>query len=183
MSIYTRRGDTGQTSLYGSRERYAKTDTRFVALGTIDELNAHLGLVSSGCTDRRVKRELTAIQQTIFEIGAEIAASNAASATFKLKKSATTRLEKWIDFYWNKLPPLANFILPGGSEAAAQTHIARTVCRRAERAIVRLNDKESVNPNILTHINRLSDYLLALARWVNYLEGVGEIIWQGAKKK
>ena len=196
MPIYTRRGDTGTTRIYGSRDSFRKTDSRIVALGAVDELNAQLGMLLVHCTprggnasgraDRAYKitqKQLLILQQELFEIGAEIATAQTAKPPFEMGKNKTRRLERWIDFYWKKLPPLSNFIFPGGSLAGAQLHIVRTVCRRAERVVVELAAAEKVNPNILSYLNRLSDFLLALARWVNKLEGIGDFRWVGASKK
>lgn len=182
MSIYTRRGDNGTTRIYGTRESKRKDEPRIASLGGLDELNAQLGVVLVLCRDGRAKRELARIQRILFEIGAELGTSTRQTGSnmpppFRLRKSAAARLERWIDFYWKNLPPLANFIFPGGSETGAQVHVARTVARRAEREIVKLSQTERVNPNILSYINRLSDYLLAAARWVNHQEGVGDVIW------
>lgn len=182
MPIYTRRGDRGTTRLYGTRDAVSKTSRRVNALGGLDELSAQLGVVLVQCPDGRARRQLQRIQHDLFEIGAEIA-SPGSSSPFKLRKNATKRLESWIDYYWKNLPPLANFIFPGGSAGGAQAHVARTVCRRAERALVELSGVESLNPNILSYINRLSDFLLALARWINHKEGVGEEIWVSKKQK
>lgn len=182
MPIYTRRGDRGTTRIYGGKN-IRKTDSRIRALGSLDELNSHFGLILAQLTDRKWRGErakLSRLQQDLFEIGSEIAASNAADAPFKLRKSSITRLERWIDEYWKKLPPLANFIFPGGSRGGAQAHVCRTVARRAELAVVALSEEEQINPNILSYLNRLSDFLLALARWVNKLEGVEDVIWSSA---
>lgn len=196
MAIYTRRGDTGTTRIYGSRDSFRKTDSRIVALGAVDELNAQLGMLLVHCTprggnasgraDRAYKitqKQLLILQQELFEIGAEIATAPGAKFPFKLGKGKVGRLERWIDFYWGRLPTLSNFIFPGGSLAGAQAHVTRTVCRRAERALVELAAVEKVNPNVLSYLNRLSDFLLALARWVNKLEGVDDVRWSGTSKK
>lgn len=184
MSIYTRAGDRGSTRVYGTRERISKTDRRIASLGGIDELNAQLGVVLVKCGRGRARRELLRVQRDLFEIGAEIATAPPETPPFKLGKSAIARLERSIDFYWKALPPLSNFIFPGGSQTSALLHVARTVARRAERELVNFSQSEfSVNPNILSYINRLSDYLLALARWMNKEEGVGDVIWSSSKKR
>lgn len=182
MPIYTRRGDKGTTRLYGKQESISKTDPRINTLGAIDELNAQLGLALVQCTDRGVQDRIHRLQQDLFEIGAEIAAWEGVSP-FKLRKSAITRLERWIDFYWEKLPPLSNFVFPGGTQTSAQLQVARTVARRAEREIVGLSQDQKLNPHIIAYLNRLSDFLLTLSRWANKLGGVGDVIWISTKKK
>lgn len=183
MSIYTRRGDKGETRIYGTRTSISKTDRRVVALGAIDELNAQLGLASSFLAPRdRLKHRVSRVQEILFRINSELAMASG----FKLRKSSTARLEKWVDFYWNKMPPLANFIFPGGTPAGAQFQVARTVCRRAERAVLRLDQelkslpraKRGVNSNILSYLNRLSDVLHTLSRWVNHQAGIKDDIWR-----
>lgn len=183
MPIYTRRGDLGTTQIYGSKDRRSKSDPRINALGTIDELNAQLGLALVYCRDRRLRRELTHTQQDLFEIGTQLATPSGETSLFTTQKSDTARLERWIDYYWSKLPPLANFIFPGGSAVGAQLHVARTVCRRAERVVVKLTQEEDVNPTLLGYLNRLSDFLLTAARWANKIEGVEEAVWSSAGKK
>lgn len=183
MPIYTRGGDRGLTRIYGTRDRLSKTDSRFGALGTIDELNSQLGLVSGVCSDRGTKSRIARIQQDLFEISSEIATAAGTKPPFKFGKAPINRLERWIDEYWKLLPPLANFIFPGGSIPASHTHIARTVARRSERLVVEFSQDQDVNPNILTYINRLSDFLLALARYLNKMENVSDIVWSSASKK
>lgn len=183
MSIYTRRGDRGTTRIYGNRSFISKADFRIKCLGAIDELNAQLGLAHVHCQNRELGRKINLVQQDLFQIGAELASVDS-SAQFKLNKSVTTRLERWIDEYWKNLPPLANFIFPGGTIASAQLQVARTVCRRAERELVELAQTKAdlpasrwINPNILAYINRLSDFLLAASRWANKIEEVGDVVW------
>lgn len=186
MAIYTRRGDRGTTRIYGNRSFISKADSRIKCLGAIDELNAQLGLAHVHCPNRGLGRKINLVQQDLFQIGAELASVDG-SAQFKLNKSVVIRLERWIDEYWKNLPPLANFIFPSGTIASAQLQVARTVCRRAERELVELAEKESasqwINPNILVYINRLSDFLLAAARWANHLEKVPDQVWISTSKK
>lgn len=193
MSIYTRRGDQGTTRIYGNRSFISKADFRIKCLGAIDELNAQLGLAHVHCQNRELGKKINLVQQDFFQIGAELASVDG-SAQFKLNKSVIVRLERWIDEYWKNLPPLANFIFPGGTIASAQLQVARTVCRRAERELVELAEKESarfaarrasrrINPNILAYINRLSDFLLAASRWANHLGKVPDQVWVSTAKK
>ena len=184
MSIYTRRGDRGATRIYGSKNGIAKTDRRIIALGAIDELNAQLGVASSFLSYRAggthgpeandLKKKVRAIQADLFAINSEIATAQG----FRFRKNSTTRLEKLIDFYWKKMPPLANFIFPGGTPAGAQFQVARTVCRRAERAVLRFNEQEKINPNILSYVNRLSDAIHTFSRWANHQAGIPDDIWR-----
>ncbi|MBI3290473.1 cob(I)yrinic acid a,c-diamide adenosyltransferase [Candidatus Microgenomates bacterium] len=175
MSIYTRRGDRGATRIYGSKSRISKTDRRVVALGAIDELNAQLGVASSFlATGNELKERIKGIQRDLFAINSELATA----VGFKFRKNSTTRLEKVIDFYWKKMPPLANFIFPGGTPAGAQFQVCRTVCRRAERAVLRFTEAEKTNPNILSYVNRLSDVMHTFSRWANFEAGIPDDIWR-----
>lgn len=187
MAIYTKRGDQGKTSLYSpspGEKRKWKDDRRVVSIGTVDELNSQLGMVSSLLSGRtkEVKGIIGRIQQDLFEIGAELAAPHGNppvgghhfSVTFKKVR----KIEGIIDGLEGKLPALGNFIFPGGSPPGAALHIARSVSRRAEREAVRLSRKEKVNPNVLVYLNRLSDLLFMLARKVNSLCKTPEVQWK-----
>jgi cob(I)alamin adenosyltransferase len=182
-NLYTGTGDKGQTGLFGGR-RVSKDDPRVAAYGTIDELNAALGLAASHLHQRALVRTIEAIQNELFNIGAELASDQPVrrakreSAVFHLDASRTAWLESLIDEYDAKAPPLRTFILPGGTTAAAQLHVARTVCRRAERELVTLARKERVNPEILTYVNRLCDLLFALARYANRAARKQETAWR-----
>lgn len=180
MAIYTRRGDKGKTTLYGGITEISKSDPRIKSCGTIDELSSQLGLVSSLLTDRKLKRVIHSLQQDLFEIGSEIATPEGLVSPFKLAKRKITKLERIIDGYWGKLPTLSQFVFPGGTPAAASLHVARSVARRAEREVVAA---DVINPNIIPYLNRLSDLLFTLARWVNFQAGVSEKTWPGIKKK
>lgn len=183
MAIYTRRGDQGKTSLYSPSlggNRKWKDDQRIVSIGTVDELNSQLGMVSSLLSGRvkEVKGIIIRIQQDLFEIGAELAAPHDKSH-FSATLKKVREIEGIIDDLEGKLPVLGNFIFPGGTPPGAALHIARSVSRRAEREAVRLSRKEKVNPNILVYLNRLSDLLFMLARKVNQLEKTPEGEWKG----
>lgn len=183
MAVYTKKGDTGTTSLFGGVSRRKKYDIRINAYGTVDELNSCLGLVSSFLTNRsrKVKPVLEQIQKDLFEIASELATEPASKKPFNLEVSRIKGLEKVIDALEGSLPPLQNFIFSGGSKPGALLHLARTICRRAEREIVYLADKEEVNSNIVVYINRLSDTLFMLAREVNRLEKSPEQVWKQGK--
>ncbi len=168
MKIYTRGGDRGETSLFGGT-RVAKNDPRIEAYGTVDELSSFLGAVSDVA-------EIPAIQSDLFEIGAHLA-SPGTSRFPGVDASRIEDLERAIDTMESALTPLTTFILPGGSAAAAQLHIARTVCRRAERRVVALEDGSPATQSTITYLNRLSDYLFVAARFANHKAGVADVPW------
>ncbi len=179
MRLYTRTGDTGETGLLG-QARVSKDDPRIEAVGTLDELNASLGLAATAAGDAWVRGTLEAVQRDIFAIGARLADVRPESGdrtqgrVAGLAEDAVQALEQLIDRAQSELPPLTRFILPGGTEAAVRLHLARSVCRRAERRVVAL---AAAPPAILAYLNRLSDLLFALARLVNHRAGVGEQVW------
>jgi cob(I)alamin adenosyltransferase len=181
--LYTGTGDRGQTGLFGGR-RVPKDHPRVRAYGTIDELNAALGVACSSIRNRALVAALQSIQNELFNIGAELASDQPvrrrakSSAAFELGDKQIAKLERLIDDYDARVPPLRTFILPGGSQAASFLHFARTVCRRAEREVVTLGRTESVNPAVLIYLNRLCDLLFALARYANKAERQREITWQ-----
>ena len=178
--IYTRTGDKGTTSLVGGK-RVSKTDPRLDAYGTIDELNSFIGLMLSVMDDKAEKPEnIRWIQQKLFNIGGCLATD---TSSFQLPDSCkilaadVERMEQMIDAAQDGLPEQRSFILPGGTEAASYAHVARTVCRRAERLIIGLPNDAKAPSELLQFINRLSDYLFVLARRINYFAGVNENIW------
>jgi cob(I)alamin adenosyltransferase len=178
VKIYTRTGDTGDTSLFdGTRAR--KDDPRVEAYGDVDELNAWLGLVRASPIDPVVGAELVQVQRDLFALGAQLAdpADKLAPRVAKavIADAHVTRLEQLIDRFEETLPPLRRFILAGGTPAGAALHVARTVCRRAERRIVSLNPP--VDPVLVRYVNRLSDLLFVLARAVNHHGGTSETEW------
>ncbi len=168
MKIYTRTGDKGQTGLFGG-QRVDKSSLRLHAYGTIDELNACLGIVLAStriATDLRP--QLIKIQSDLFTTGADLATPlDSKAKTGRMQQRHIDELEQWIDAMDASLPPLTQFILPGGSSEAAQLHLARTVCRRAERWIVELQESEPIGDFVLPYVNRLSDYLFVAARYIN----------------
>ena len=178
MKIYTKTGDSGETSLFDNT-RVSKGDARVDAYGEVDELNATLGAARAAGLDRDLNGALEEIQKELFAIGARLAdPSNRISARITkadLVDTQTTRFETTIDRLEEELPPLRRFILPGGSPAGALLHLARTVCRRAERRVVAL--AEPVDPAIVVYLNRLSDLLFVMARAANHRSGVTEIEW------
>ncbi len=178
MKIYTRTGDEGETSLF-SGGRVRKDHLRVEAYGTTDELNSVLGLARSETMPDEAQQWLERIQNELFVIGADLATPMDSSPGWLQRLSTGTiePLENEIDRMTLELPPLKNFILPGGTRAAATIHLARTVCRRAERLAVSLAADEPVNPAIIIYLNRLSDWLFTLARWVNLRAGEAETRW------
>lgn len=180
MKIYTKKGDAGQTDLIG--ERVDKDNLRISTIGTLDELNSLLGMARTKCSLQNVCEATKYLQGAIFTISAIIATpKQSPKKAKKLQAPSAKNLEEVIDEIEKILPPLNNFILPGGHETAATLHHARSVCRRAERLIVALNKKDTVDADILKFINRTSDFLFIMARYVNHHYMLHETIWEGAK--
>lgn len=179
VKIYTRTGDGGETSLFNGT-RVSKSDPRVDAYGDVDELSAFIGLARSSLVDADVAERLGAIQRDLFALGARLAdpSSRIAGRVTKVSLGAEdqSRLEGWIDEFERELPPLRRFVLPGGSPAASMLHIARTVCRRAERRLVALGPG-AVEPPLVVYLNRLSDLLFVLARLVNHRAGQADVEW------
>ena len=176
--IYTKTGDKGDTSLFGG-QRVPKDALRIEAYGTVDELNSMVGLVVSGCADAEMNEVLVMLQKKLFEVGADLATPQNLEKK-QIRRIGTRdaqQLERVIDAIEKKLKPLTAFILPGGSPTAARLHFARTVCRRAERAVVRLSRHEDIGDDVIIFLNRLSDLLFVLARYANFLANVAEIKW------
>ena len=179
MKIYTKTGDQGDTSLFGG-QRVPKDALRIEAYGTVDELNSVIGIVLADGPDRDIARILTQVQNQLFALGADLATPR--SVTKKNVKRLEPRdslpLEKHIDAIQLRLKSLKSFILPGGSPAAARLHFARTVCRRAERIVVRLSRNEDIGEGMTMYLNRLSDLLFVLARYANSTGGIPEVKWK-----
>jgi cob(I)alamin adenosyltransferase len=180
MKIYTKTGDDGTTSLF-SGGRVSKTHLRVEAYGTVDELNSILGVARAHQPNSQTDAWLAQIQRQLFNLGADLATPLDAKSDWVVRMDAETVLwlENGIDEMTAELPELKHFILPGGSAAAAQLHVARTVCRRAERLIVGLQTQEPIGDHVLNYLNRLSDFLFTLARWENMQAGIPEDKWLG----
>jgi cob(I)alamin adenosyltransferase len=176
--IYTRTGDDGTTGL-GDGSRVAKDSARVEAYGTVDEANSSLGLLLAADLPEDVRDLLTAVQHQLFDLGGELCIPGHAA----IDDADIDRLEALLDRYNEPLPPLKDFILPGGGEAAARCHVARTVVRRAERATVTLSRHEAVRPQAIRYLNRLSDLLFVLARVLARASGHGEVLWQHARRR
>ena len=177
MKIYTRTGDDGSTALFGG-DRVAKTDLRVVAYGDVDELNSVLGWVLAEDVAEATASRLNREQQRLFELGAQLADPKA-SISGSLFAGGVAVLEGEMDQLEAELEPLKNFILPAGSEPVARLHLARTVCRRAERAAVALASAIDIDPSVVTYLNRLSDYLFVAARFEAKERGEQEVEWKG----
>ncbi|MCR4582359.1 MAG: cob(I)yrinic acid a,c-diamide adenosyltransferase [Prevotella sp.] len=178
--VYTRTGDKGQTSLVGGI-RVNKSDLRLEAYGTIDELSSHLGLLGSLLPDGDEKTMIIRVQNNLFNIGTYLATDQEKTPLYpsaRLADGEAALLEHEIDRLMGLLPEVQGFILPGGTQGAAQAHVCRTVCRRAERRIVSLSEKVEISADMLQYVNRLSDYLFVLAKIINFNEKRDEIVWQ-----
>ena len=176
MKIYTRTGDAGETSLFGGA-RVPKSHPRIEAYGTIDELNAHLGVARAQWKSARLDAQLDHIQCDLFDAGAFLA-SPGESRFPGVDTARIAELESAIDSMESELTPLRNFILPGGSVASAELQVARTVCRRAERLVVALGDESDGMQSTIRYLNRLSDFLFVASRFANHEAGVEETIWK-----
>lgn len=178
--LYTRHGDQGETSLFGG-ERVPKDHLRVEAYGQLDHLSATIGLLVVSLSDDEIAGELRQVQNDLFDLGAELATPPDSRLQYKLPQligeQDWRRLERLLDAYDAQVPPLRTFVLPGGHETAARAHLARTTCRTAERAVVRLAHEEEVRADVLTYLNRLSDFLFVCARLLNHRAGVDEVTW------
>jgi cob(I)alamin adenosyltransferase len=175
--IYTKTGDAGTTGL-GDGTRVAKDSLRVAAMGDVDELNSIIGLMLTEPTSTEINKVLTRIQHDLFDMGGEICMPGYAM----IKQERVTALENTLDKWNDTLTPLKEFILPGGSRAAAYCHLARTVCRRAERTMTTLNNQEKITEISLQYINRLSDLLFVLCRILNKEAGMPDVLWQNNHK-
>ena len=177
--IYTRTGDDGTTAL-GGGQRVAKDALRIETYGTVDELNAQLGVALASGLEATLTAELTRMQTELFHLGSDLCVletEKAARPVPRIEDKHVRALEAAMDRMTEPLGPLTNFILPGGSAGAAHLHVARTVCRRAERLAVALAREEAVGPFVIPYLNRLSDALFVMARWENRHRGVADVTW------
>lgn len=183
-NVYTRTGDEGTTSLVGGT-RVAKTHARLEAYGTVDELNAQLGLLATYLSDQHHRAFVIGIQNKLFSVGSYLATDQ---DKVQLKEASiipdeyVTQIEQEIDSIDSSLPPLRAFVIPGGGRAAAVCHVCRTVCRRAERRILTLSESYTISLNLLAYLNRISDYLFVLSRQLNLSEKSEEIFWDNSCK-
>jgi cob(I)alamin adenosyltransferase len=175
--IYTRGGDAGETSL-GDGTRVPKLDGRIAAYGTVDELNAAVGLVVAGTCPPSIRDVLLRVQNELFDLGADLSVPLEQEGRLRTTQEQVDRLEDECDRFNAELPELKSFVLPGGSETAAQLHVARTVCRRAERETLSAGRAHSISPLTVVYLNRLSDLLFILSRAANADAGHGEPLWK-----
>ncbi|MCF2132918.1 MULTISPECIES: cob(I)yrinic acid a,c-diamide adenosyltransferase [Burkholderiaceae] len=171
--IVTRTGDDGTTGL-GNTSRVAKDDTRIAAIGDVDELNSSLGVLLAETLPARVREMLVAVQHDLFDVGAQLCMPG----EVMIVDEHVARLDDWLEYFNAQLPPLREFVLPGGSRPAALSHLCRTVCRRAERTIVALGHEQAVDAALRQYVNRLSDLLFVLARVLNGETGQPEVLWR-----
>lgn len=181
MKIYTRTGDSGSTGLFGG-PRVSKDDVRIEAYGTVDELNAALGIARTSGVSSLIDQQLMQVQHELFAMGAELATPNPEGHGMRvLGQRQIQRLEQWIDGHEESLSPLKSFILPAGNPSACYLHLARAICRRAERRLVTLarQSRDAVSEDLSIYLNRLSDLLFVLSRVVNHESGTDEVVWVG----
>ena len=185
MKVYTRRGDSGQTDLFGGR-RVAKDDVRVEAYGAVDELNAALGSCAAATQQADLREIAERVQHELLDLGSLLATADpkrlAGGGATRPRTQEVEELEHRIDVLAGEVPPLRRFILPGGSPAAAAFHLARTVCRRAERRTVALDRAEPLGEEPIRYLNRLSDLLFVMARVENHRAGVADVLWQGGAR-
>ena len=182
--VYTRMGDKGQTSIVGGF-RVSKACERLEAYGTVDELSSHLGLLAALLPEGEDRNMIIRIQNNLFNVCTNLATDQSQTPLYdsaKLASGEIELLEHEVDRMMKLLPERQGFILPGGTQAAAQAHVCRTVCRRAERRIVALSEVAIISPEMQQYVNRLSDYLFVLAKIANFNAGVSEIVWQNVCK-
>ncbi|MFN4257273.1 MAG: cob(I)yrinic acid a,c-diamide adenosyltransferase [Saprospiraceae bacterium] len=182
MKIYTKTGDKGQTALFGGR-RVPKSHLRVDSYGTVDELNSFIGWLADLLENEHIRHVLKTVQDRLFTLGAHLASDpEKHPPTPDLLPEDIALLEREMDAMDELLPPLRNFILPGGHPAVSACHVCRTVCRRAERLVVALHETEPVEPQVLEYLNRLSDYFFVLSRKIGQDFGVAENVWNPRKK-
>jgi len=175
--IYTRGGDAGETSL-GDGSRVSKLDPRIAAYGAVDELNAAVGVVLAGDCPVELREVLTRVQNELFDVGADLSVPWEAEGRLRIEQPLVDRLEQDCDRFNAELPELKSFVLPGGTEAASQLHVARTICRRVEREVLAAARDVELDPLVLVYLNRLSDLLFILARAANAAAGREEPLWR-----
>ena len=177
MKIYTKTGDDGNTGLQGDF-RISKSHPRIIVYGTVDEANAAIGVVLTNTLDEDVSQLLNQIQNDLFLLGSDLSNQNLNDLKNRVTLEMIEKLEESIDIFESELPPITNFILPGGNVAASQIHQVRTIVRRAETLLVKLSDKDEINSNSIKYLNRLSDLMFVMGRLINKRNGVEDIIWK-----
>jgi len=177
MKIYTKTGDDGNTGLQGDF-RISKSHSRIIAYGTVDEANAAIGVVLTNTLDDDISQLLNQIQNNLFLLGSDLSNQNLNDLKNRVTLEMIEKLEESIDTFESELPPITNFILPGGNVAASQIHQVRTIVRRAETLVVKLSDKDEINSNCIKYLNRLSDLMFVMGRLINKRNGIEDIIWK-----
>ena len=177
MKIYTKTGDDGNTGLQGDF-RISKSHPRIIAYGTVDEANAAIGVVLTNTLDDDISQLLNQIQNDLFLLGSDLSNQNLNDLKNRVTLEMIEKLEEPIDTFESELPPITNFILPGGNVAASQIHQVRTIVRRAETLVVKLSDKDEINSNCIKYLNRLSDLMFVIGRLINKRNGIEDIIWK-----
>jgi len=177
MKIYTKTGDDGNTGLQGDF-KISKSHPRIIAYGTVDEVNAAIGVVLTNTLDDDVSQLLNRIQNDLFLLGSDLSNQNLNDLKNRVTLEMIENLEESIDTFESELSPITNFILPGGNIAASQIHQVRTIVRRAETLVVKLSDKDEINSNSIKYLNRLSDLMFVMGRLINKRNGVEDIIWK-----
>ena len=180
MKIYTKTGDKGTTSLIGGK-RVLKNSDKLNAYGTIDELNSFLGLLRAKTTDENIKNEILEIQNTLFNVGAHLALDENVEKIpefAQINDEKIKKIEDLIDFFQENLPKITNFIIYGENELSAICHVCRAICRRAEREIITVNQQYNIDSNVITYVNRLSDFLFVLARVYTKNEEKSDFLWK-----
>ncbi len=181
--VYTRAGDTGTTAL-GGGQRVPKESLRIDAYGTVDELNSVLGVAIAAGVHEELRDRLQVIQQVLFNLGSDLCILEEDKERLpvpRIEARHVEQLERWMDEWNEQLEPLTSFILPGGDLPAAHLHVARTVCRRAERQVVALSREEAIGEQVIPYLNRLSDFLFVAARYQAKLSGAGDVLWDSRK--
>ena len=177
MKIYTKTGDDGNTGLQGDF-RISKSHPRILAYGTVDEANAAIGVVLTNTLDDDISQLLNQLQNDLFLLGSDLSNQNLNDLKNRVTLEMIEKLEESIDTFESELPPITNFILPGGNVAASQIHQVRTIVRRAETLVVKLSDKDEINSNCIKYLNRLSDLMFVMGRLINKRNGIEDIIWK-----
>ncbi len=174
--LYTKTGDAGKTRLVGGAE-VPKTSVRVEAYGEVDELNSVIGICRTECDIESLTKQLESIQHDLFDIGSDLASLSPWEGMIRVDSNSISKLEGWIDSLTEHVPELTSFVLPGGTKLNSYLHLARSVCRRTERSVLRLAESESINISIPIYLNRLSDFLFAAARFESSEKKVGEYLW------
>ena len=180
MKIYTKTGDDGTTGIQNGA-RISKTDSRIQAYGMVDEINSFLGIILSKLDERDLVNLITKIQNDLFVVGSDLSNPDLKNTQNRVNDEMIKALEENIDNLEKKLPPITNFILPGGHEIAAVVHVSRSITRRAEIFVISLSEKEKINNNCIIYLNRLSDLLFVIARTINQRKNVKDVIWNSKK--